>query len=61
VETKNVDKLQKAGILASPHALTPEHQEVIESLTLEEVNAWVSIKEKLDKAGVQQPQAKFFI
>lgn len=62
METKNnLEKLQKAGILATPQALTREDQEVIESLTPEEINAWVSIKEKLDKAGVQQQQAKLFI
>jgi hypothetical protein len=61
VEKKNVEKLQKAGILATPHALTPEETEVIESFTPEEINAWVSIKEKLETAGVQQLSAKTFI
>jgi hypothetical protein len=57
----NVKKLQKAGILAKPHELTPEDEEVIQSLTPAEINAWVRIKEKLDDASVQRQPAKFFI
>jgi hypothetical protein len=58
---KNLEILQKAGILATPHALTDEDTKVIESLSLDEINTWVRIKETLDKAGVQDQQAKFFI
>jgi hypothetical protein len=53
--------LQKAGILATPHALTRGDKEVIESLSSPEIDAWVNAKEKLDKAGVRQQPAKFFI
>jgi hypothetical protein len=58
---KNLEKLQKAGILATPHALTRSDKEVIESLSPREIDAWVNAKEKLDKAGVRQQPAKFFI
>ena len=58
---KNLEKLQKAGILATPHALTRADKEVIESLSPPEIDAWVNAKEKLDKAGVRQQPAKFFI
>ena len=58
---KNLEKLQKAGILATPHALTRADEEVIESLSPPEIDAWVNAKEKLDKAGVRQQTAKFFI
>ena len=58
---KNLEKLQKAGILATPHGLTRADKEVIVSLSPAEIAAWVNIKEKLDKAGVRQQPAKFFI
>ena len=58
---KNLERLQKAGILATPHTLTPEDKEVIESLSPAEIDAWVNVKEKLDKAGVREQPAKFFI
>jgi hypothetical protein len=58
---KNLEKLQKAGILATPHALTRADKEVIASLSPAEIDAWVNIKEKLDKAGVRQQPANFFI
>jgi len=58
---RNLEKLQKAGILATPDALTREDKEVIESLSRDEIESWVRIKEKLDKAGVQELPAKFFI
>jgi hypothetical protein len=57
----NVQKLQKAGILPTPHALTTTDEKVIDSLSPDEVKAWVNIKEKLDKAGVKDQPAKFFI
>ncbi len=58
---RNLEKLQKAGILATPHALTREDKEVIESLSPDEIETWVRIKEKLDEAGVQELPANFFI
>jgi len=58
---KNLERLQKAGILDTPHALTREDKEVIESLSPAEIDAWVNVKEKLDKAGVLEQPAKFFI
>lgn len=58
---KHHDKLQNAGILGTGQPFTEEEKEVIESLTTEEVDAWVRIKEKLDKGGIVQPECKFFI
>ena len=58
---KNLAKLQKAGILITPDALTPEDEKVIQSLSPAEIDAWVRIKEKMDKAGFPQQSAKFFI
>jgi hypothetical protein len=57
----NLEKLSKAGILPAREKLTPQDTEVIESLTREEVDAWVRIKEKLDKAGVREQECKFYI
>ncbi|HZM08641.1 MAG TPA: aroma-sacti cluster domain-containing protein [Candidatus Limnocylindrales bacterium] len=57
----NVKKLQKAGILGTRQPLTPEDHEVIKSLSPDEVDAWVRIKKKLDDAGCQEPECKFFI
>jgi hypothetical protein len=57
----NVQKLQKAGVLPTPHKLTPQDEKVVEALSLTEVNAWVAIKEKLDKGSVHEQHAKFFI
>ena len=54
------EKLKNAGILGT-QPLTDEEKKVIESLTADEVDAWVSIKEKLDKGGIQGQQSKFFI
>lgn len=54
-------KLEKAGILGVRQPLTQEDNKVLESLTPEEVDAWVRIKEKLDKAGVKKQDCKFFI
>lgn len=57
----NVERLRKGGILAEPHKLTPEDKKVIESLSSTEINAWLSINEKLSYASVQERHAKFFI
>ena len=55
----NVKKLQEAGILDTPHKLSPEDEKVIESLSLTEVKVWVNMKKKL--VPVRDPEAKFFI
>jgi hypothetical protein len=43
----NIEKLQKAEILADPHGLSKQDVETIEHLSPEEVDTWVRIKEKL--------------
>jgi len=43
----NIDKLQAAGIIASDAQLSQEHQDVVNSLTPEEVSALISVKGKL--------------
>lgn len=60
---KHHDKLKNAGILGTQALteLTDEEKKVIESLTAEEVDAWVRIKEKLDTGGILQQECKFFI
>jgi len=58
---QNLEKLRKAGILASHDSLTREDKEVIASLSSTEIDTWVRIKQKLDDAGIEDLPAKFFI
>jgi len=43
----NVTRLQKAGVLASSHKISEEHQARINSLKSDEVKALISAKNKL--------------
>ena len=58
---QNLEKLRKAGILASPDSLTREDKEVIASLSSTEIDTWVRIKQKLDDADIEDLPAKIFI
>ena len=44
----NIDKLMNAGIISAGAALTQEDQDLINSLTPDEVSALISIKGKLN-------------
>jgi len=43
----NIDQLTAAGIIAPGAQLSPEHQDVVNSLTPDEVSALISVKSKL--------------
>ena len=43
----NVEKLQQAGVIATPHAIEPQDVTAINSLSESEVDALISVKNKL--------------
>jgi hypothetical protein len=60
-EIDNLRKLQDAGIVGPPASLSDDDKKVIASLSPEEINAWVRIKEKLNDAPIKDLPSKFFI
>ena len=50
----NVTKLQKAGILATPHGLSKKDVATINNLSPDEVDVWLKIKEKLGKDFIRR-------
>jgi len=48
--SSNRDRLREVGLIGDE--LYPEHEELIAELSEEEVNALVSIKERLDARGI---------
>lgn len=50
----NVTKLQKAGILATPHGLSKEDVATINRLSPSEVDVWVKIKRQLGKEFIKR-------
>jgi hypothetical protein len=56
----NVDKLVEAG-LVDPSQLSDEHREIIENeLTIEEIDALVSVQHKLGDDGSMHASGIFF-
>lgn len=50
----NISRLMDAGIIAAGAALNPADQQVVDSLTDDEVSALISIKSKLTADFVQR-------
>ena len=50
----NVEQLQKAGIIAAKHNLTPGDQAKVNSLTDHEVAALISARQKLGDALIKK-------
>lgn len=50
----NLSQLMDAGIIAAGASLTQEDQDLINSLTPDEVNALISIKSKLTPGFIQR-------
>jgi hypothetical protein len=46
----NVDRLQAAGLLATPHLLTDDEEDKVNQLSPAEVDALVSVRSKLGDA-----------
>jgi hypothetical protein len=46
--SKNLEKLTQAGIVGTPHTISPEDQPLLESLTDDEVNTLIAVKAKLN-------------
>jgi hypothetical protein len=57
----NVQKLQQAGILATPHGLSDADVATINQLSRHEVDVWVKIKEQLGQDFVIRNAAKIMI
>jgi hypothetical protein len=51
IEGGNADKLRKAGLIAD-RPLADRYYEVIDGLSEEEVNSLISVKRRLDEAGI---------
>ena len=47
MSTSQVEKLQKGGVIATPHQISPEDVDAINSLHDSEVDALISVKNKL--------------
>ena len=54
--TSNIEKLQDAGLLPSPTGLTADQEKAINDLTTQEVDALISVSQKLGlTGGLAQP------